>query len=118
MSYDIDLVNPVTRQVLVCREKHNAVGGTYVVGGTAKCSLNVTYNYADHYYRVFGEDGIRTIYGMTGKDSSVLLIKAINELGTDLSDNYWEPTEGNARWALVDLLGFALEFPDGVWQGD
>ena len=32
MSYDIDLVNPVTRQVLVCREKHNAVGGTYVVG--------------------------------------------------------------------------------------
>lgn len=36
----------------------------------------------------------------------------------DVDDNYWEPTEGNAKRALAGLLAFAQMRPDGVWAGD
>jgi len=60
MSYDIDLVNPVTGEVLQLNESHHMRGGTYALGGTTDASMNITYNYANHYKR-FGEEGIREI---------------------------------------------------------
>lgn len=118
MSYDIDLVDPVTKKVLQVQEPHYYAGGTYVMEGTPYLTLNITYNYAKHYYRVFGEKGIRTIYGMTAKESIPLLENAISQLGNDVSNNYWAPTEGNARKALNDLLAIARLALDGVWDGD
>jgi hypothetical protein len=47
-----------------------------------------------------------------------MLQNAINVLGDDVCDNYWEPTEGNAKRALVQLLALAQMRPDGVWAGD
>lgn len=95
-------------------------GGTYAIGGTTELWLNVTYNYAQFYYRddVFGEKGIRTIYGMTGAESIPILKKAIAALGDDVDDDYWKPTEGNAKLPLTQLLAFAQMRPDGVWAGD
>lgn len=118
MSYDISLLDPITKKIVEFEQPHCRKGGTYQAGGTCEAWLNVTYNYSKHYRKVFGDKGIRTIYGMTGEDSIPILEKAISLLGNDVADNYWEPTEGNAKKALYDLLTFAQLKPDGVWDGD
>lgn len=66
MSYDITLNDPVTGDTLLLDAPHNMRGGTFCVGGTARAWLNVTYNYAPHFLRALGPEGIRTLYGMTG----------------------------------------------------
>lgn len=118
MSYDIYLNDPVDGSTIVFDSPHQMRGGTYAMGGTSEAWLNVTYNYGKHYYRVFGEGGIRTIYGMTGAESIPVLKSAIDALGDDVSTDYWEATEGNAKRALCQLLAFAQMRPDGVWDGD
>lgn len=69
MSYDISLNEPISGETIKFETAHFVRGGTYAIGGTQEAWLNITYNYAKHYYRVFGEKGIRTIYGMTGAES-------------------------------------------------
>jgi hypothetical protein len=118
MSYDIELVDPVSKNVLHLESPHHMRGGTYAVGGTTEASLNVTYNYSKHLYRVMGEGGIRSIYGKSAVDSIPMLEKAIAQLGDDISEDYWEPTEGNVKRALLQLYTLAKMRPDGVWNGD
>lgn len=118
MSYDIYLNDPVTGKVIELDSPHHMRGGTYQLGGTTEAYLNVTYNYGKYYYDVIGDDGIRTIYGMTGYQSLPLLRSAASKLGDDKSDNYWEQTEGNAKAALLQLIALAEMRPDGVWDGD
>ena len=118
MSYDIQLVDPITRKTLHAQTPHQVAGGTYAMGGTTELWINITYNYGKHYRKVFGDDGIRTIYGMTGSASIPVIEAAIARLGDDVSDDYWEATEGNAKRALFNLLALAQLRPDGVWSGD
>ena len=119
MSYDIKLRDPVTREVIVLDAPHQMRGGTYVLGGTAEAWLNVTYNYGKHYRRVMdGEQGIRWLYGKTGAESIARLREAAAALGDDVTEDYWEATEGNAKAALLQLLAIAQIRPDGVWDGD
>ncbi len=123
MSYDIRLVDPVSRDPLQLDAPHHMRGGTYAIEGTTEAHLNVTYNYSDHFFRVFaiaggGLRGIRTIYGMTGAESIPVLDAAIAELDDDINNNYWNPTEGNAKRALMQLRALATLRPDGVWSGD
>ena len=136
MSYDISLTDPATGDVLTIDEPHHMRGGTYKLGGDTALSLNITYNYADWYYRddTFGtEEGIRALYEKTGLESIPLLEKAINtleNLDEDLSEEeirecrrqgaggYWTPTRKNAIKPLYQLLAMAKMRPDGVWEGD
>lgn len=140
MSYDISLVNPVTKETLQMDNPHQMKGGTFAMGGTTEMWLNVTYNYARWYYKdgVFplknGEKrGIRTIYGMSGAESIPVLKTAIGVLeglAEDISEEdreecekqgttgYWMPTRTNAIKPLYSLLAFAQLRPDGVWDGD
>lgn len=118
MSYNIELQDAITGAVLELDNAHHMRGGTYVLGGSASAELNITCNYAKHYYRVMGEKGIREIYGKTGAKSIPILKNAINTLGDDVDNNYWKPTEGNAKQALMQLLALATMRPDGVWAGD
>lgn len=140
MSYDITLCDPVTKEPLHAKFNHEMTGGTYAIGGTTELWLNVTYNYADWYYRdaVFAEtkeksEGIRTIYGMTGAESITVLEKAsavLESLDEDISEEerkereehgvtgYWMPTRENAIRPLYSLLAMAKIRPDGVWEGD
>lgn len=140
MSYDIYLIDPVTKETITTKFKHEMAGGTYAIGGTTTLWLNVTYNYADWYYRpgVFAETeseskGIRTIYGMTGAESISVLEKAITELESieeDISEEerkeceeqgatgYWMPNKENAIRPLHHLLAMAKIRPDGIWEGD
>ena len=118
MSYDINLCDPVTRDVLELDDPHDMRGGTYAMGGTTFCTLNVTYNYAPIFRRVLGDKGIRTIYGMMGAESIPVLQRAADQLGDDVTGNYWDDTEGNAKRALYKLIALAKLRPDGVWDGD
>lgn len=84
MSYDIRLIDPVTKETINFDTPHQMTGGTYAVGGTTEAWLNITFNYARWYYKdgVFpdkGEDnsGIRSIYGMSGSESIPVLEHAI-----------------------------------------
>jgi hypothetical protein len=117
MSYDIYLSDPLSGETLELPFEHHLKGGTYALGGTTLAELNVTYNYARH-YRGFGPKGIREIYGMTGAQSLQPLITVAESLGRDTSEDYWEPTEGNARQALIDLLSLARMLPHGIWRGN
>lgn len=119
MSYDITLKDPVTRRTIEFDEPHLLKGGNYAVGGTSEAWLNVTYNYAEHFYRIVDKDkGIRVLYGKTGAESIPILKNAITQLKDNVSDDYWESTEGNAKRALINLLAFAQLRPDGIWDGD
>ena len=118
MSYDISLREPVTGKTIELETRHQIRGGTYAIGGTQEAWLNITYNYSKYYYRVFGEKGIRTIYGMTGAESIPVIKAAMAQLSDDVSGDYWESTEGNAKQALAGLLAFAQMRPDGIWEGD
>lgn len=120
MGYDISLRHPETGSVLTADEPHQIRGGTYAIGGTEELWLKVTYNYAGHFQRVLGEDGIRSIYGLTGAESIPILDSAIAQLKDDVnpSDDYWAATEGNVKRALESLRELALMGPHGVWYGD
>ena len=141
MSYDISLIDPVTKEVLELDALHQMKGGTHALGGTKEAWLNITYNYSPWYYKseVFpvADDGkskgIRAIYGMTGAESIPVLRNAITVLEhitEDISDDerkeyekqgvagYWIPTRINAIRPLYSLLAFAQMRPDGLWEGD
>ena len=119
MSYDIRLCDPITNKTIEFAQNHYLTGGTYAVGGTREAWLNITYNYSPHFYRLIDEDdGIRTIYGMTGAQSIKVLDSAVQKLRDDISSDYWKPTEGNAKAALLKLIAMAEMRPDGVWVGD
>jgi hypothetical protein len=115
MSYDIDLCDPVSGETIELDEPHHMRGGTYAIGGTTDLHLNVTYNYGEHFRRLLGPSGIRTIYGLTGAQSIPLLREAASLLGDDVNDDYWKPTEGNAKRALLQLAAIAHMRPDGIW---
>lgn len=115
MSYDLSLVDPVSEETLQLESKHQMQGGTYAVGGTTEASLNITWNYGEFYYRIFGDDGIRTLHRKTGLESIPILEDAISKLGNETTDNYWDKTEGNAKRPLLQLLTLAKMRPDGVW---
>ena len=118
MSYDIDLLEPVTKEVIILDFTHQIRGGTYCVGGNNEAHLNITYNYAKHFYATLGENGIRTIYGMTGAESIPLLKNAVEQLSDEVDPDYWKATEGNAKKSLLGLLSLAQLRPDGMWDGD
>lgn len=118
MSYDIYLTDPITGETLHLDHPHHMRGGTYALGGTCKLHLNVTYNYSKHYYSAEHDNGIRTIYGMTGAASIPVLKAMAARLGDQRDDDYWKPTEGNAKAALLQLIALAEMRPDGIWQGD
>lgn len=127
MSYDIIIKDPETGETLQTEEPHGLVGGTYCIGGTRDLTLNITFNYSKFYYR---EDtlGVSTIVrekeprdgylhiiepergGLPGLEYCTIpearerVANAIAHLHGPRSADYWEPTEGNARAALVNLL--------------
>lgn len=109
MSYDIYLRDPHTNCEISIGE----------LGNELLLHIGVTYNYSFYYYRVISRDyGIRYLYDKSGRESIKILQDAIPQLGEDFDENYWTPTEGNARLVLEKMLSFALLAPHGIWTGD
>lgn len=112
MSYDVSLCDPVTGKTLESPERFEE-GGTYPLGGTTECSLNITYNYSE----VFGplvsdlhsKTAAETVGGLRG------FVAAWPDTRPYERD-YWAPTPGNARVAVERLITFADTHPNGVWS--
>lgn len=119
MSYDINLVDQ-DGDTIILDIAHHLMGGTHALGGTKEAWLNITYNYADHFYRVLGEKGIRSVYGKTGAEAAPILRAAAKQLGGVMGkgSDYWAPTKGNAAAALLDLAELCGLAPEGIVQGD
>ena len=132
MSYDVRFVDAEGEDIPL---EHDFRGGTYAIGGSATAELNITYNYARIFERVlntarpesafdkmFGgtkQSGIRALYGATAQAIIPRLEAATAMLTGDRGPDYWAPTEGNARAALLDLLAIARAVPpDAVFVGD
>lgn len=135
MSYDIYLLNPVTKETIKFDKPYDIQGGTYTIGGTSEAWLNITYNYSKWYYRrgIFARtkkdsEGIRTIYGLSGAESIPILDRAIKKLESipwkvpksmlEKDNGYWTPTKENAIKPLYQLKTMAEMCPDGIWDGD
>lgn len=118
MSYSLYLTDKQTGEVLTTSTRHILQGGNYCPYGTDEMWLNITYNYSPLYKRVIGPDGLHTLEGMTGEESLDILYDAVDKLGDDVVDNYWEPTEGNAKAALKNLIYLAERGPEGIWKID
>lgn len=117
MSYDIRIKCAHCHQTIRLDTPHDLRGGTYCVGGTTECWINITYNYGDHFRRVFNDKNIiQVLDGKSIVETIELIETAINQLCGEPSDDYWQPTEGNAKKSLQDLLALAKLAPGGVWQ--
>ena len=118
MSWWVYLEEPNGEPVEVA---HHAEGGTYVMGGITVAELNVTYNYGGQFREALPElegSGILKVmlHGKTGADTIPLLERVVEHCGTDQSDDYWEPTPGNAGHAAAIMLEWARQHPDGRWE--
>ena len=126
MSYDIDLLDPITKKVIEIKDAHFLRGGTYKMGGSTELSLNVTYNYSKILHQVLQpkttpsefKSGIRSLYGMTAFEATPILETAISTLKDDFDEDYWKPTEGNTKKALNNLLTMCKMRPDAIINGD
>ncbi len=117
MSFDIDLIDPKTKELAIV-DSH-CEGGTYCESGTPSASLNITYNYSEHFREALDkEKGLRWLYGKTGKQAVDRLTQAVIKLGVDRSENYWDSTPGNAGYALFILLQWATQHPKAIFKGD
>ena len=121
MSYDITIVDKDTKESLFVETQHDISGGTYAVGGTKELWMNITYNYAPFFREVFkehGERGIHCLDGMPVAETMSWIDNAIGQLKEDVTLNYWEPTEGNAKASLICLYRLAELGKDGIWEID
>jgi hypothetical protein len=83
-------------------------GGTFAIGGESTATVNVTYNYARHF-------PFRALHGRTGAETLPELEQAVEQLGTERSNDYWEPTPGNAGAAVALLRDWARQHPAATW---
>lgn len=97
--------------------ENHAEGGTYAIGGVPKAELNVTYNYSHHIKHATGwEDSLWDLDGKTAEEVVGTLRDAVDQLGTEQADDYWNDTPGNAGHALSILLEWAEEYPEATFE--
>lgn len=126
MSYDINLLDPITKEVIEINDAHFLRGGTYQMGGSKELTLNITYNYSEILHRVIQpkntpseyKTGIRSLYGTTALEAIPVLELAISNLKDDVDEDYWKATEGNTKRALNNLLTMCKMRPDAIVNGD
>ena len=141
MSYDIRLVDPVTKEPLHTKVNHDMRGGMYALGGTTELWLNITWNYAHYYYEstdgdprfahdeisayyadgttgpVKTEYGIRGIYGKTGAESIPMLEDMINKIESTYKDESGEwKTARRKRRVVYDEDGIRTKMD--VYEAD
>ena len=82
---------------------------------TRRLELDFTSNYGRHFKRVFGEEGMWSIRGLTGADAAPVLEFAARRLKDNTHPDHWKPTQGNAKQILLKMAAMSRMRPDGVW---
>lgn len=115
MSYDIDITQPKTTTI-TCNCCDNKIE---ISQEQKSLSTNLTYNYSTILYKLFGDEyGIRILYGKTGGESISILNEAIEKLKDDITNDRYQPTDGNVKECLKTMKKMAEELPTGIWDGD
>lgn len=112
MSYDIYFRDAVSEEIIILPYKHQMFCATYCLGGTKELRFNITFNYAGIYDQ-YGFH-VAQLSGLSAVAAMPILEGVISKLDDDVTDNYWEATEGNAKKALVSLLTMCQLRPDAV----
>jgi hypothetical protein len=117
MSYDVKFCQGELPCKLPFPPPH---GGTFCLDDDYhEAWLNITYNYSKIYYK-YGlsigklekpERGVRVLEGKSASQCVRILTSVIPQLGNETDSDYWKPTEGNAKRALVNLLSIAIAVP-------
>lgn len=142
MSYD--LYFKLNDETVILEQPLDIRGGTYAVGGTSEAWLNITWNYSGVFTELFGEGGIRTLYGKDAPTVAVDLTRALDTLSRmELTEVpctceksaavlgyshkaphyplscYWAVTRANVREALLNLWRLAHAVPaEAMLTGD
>lgn len=119
MSYDVKIVD-TDGQSMQTAKRHEIRGGTYCVGGTHELRLNITYNYAPYFYKAFGEQGIRSLYGKKVADTVDSIAKAIQAVGEmeDIEDRQkarFDEIAARSVTADHEAIGLRVWEPDNYW---
>lgn len=96
----------------VCIVPPHREGANYAIDGETEAELSVTYNYNGLFREALDPQGLRWLNGKIARDCIERLEHAIEALGTTPSDDYWQPTPGNAGYALSILLSWARLHPE------
>lgn len=116
MGYDIKLLDKNKQIVKSERALYN-LGGYFTKDGIYDMECGITYNYSSILKKVFpGTEGIRYLNNKIAESTYSVLDNAIKQLKDDYSDDYFEPTEGNVKQALLSLYQMALRNPNAIWQ--
>jgi len=119
MGWDIDLlVDGKPAQV----EPHETgsirvakmVDGDLVPTSTCDATCCLTYNYS-RLYSLAGFN-LREMNGKKASDTISDMESVVEKLGTRKDDDYWKDTPGNAGAGLAQLLSWAKQCPDGIWE--
>jgi hypothetical protein len=102
MSYDVDIIDPHTKEVVSIEKKHDLRGGIFVVGGTRELTYNITYNYCVNYDACLFS--IHDLNKKTIKETMGKLKEVEYKLQGKPDDNYWKSSDGNAKKAVQDLI--------------
>ncbi len=116
-SWD-EAVEHFRRQKVHLAQKHYITGGMFAVGGTDDPWLHVTFNYAEAFCKFLGGDGINDFHDRPVRETLPKLIEAVSNMHGEPDDDYWKPTEGNARAALMNMIQLACLSPEtlnGYW---
>ena len=130
MGYSIDIVNKHTkRTVRISDSCFNDIdissfddyGSTICIDGTDRLSTNITYNYAPFFKKAFGENGIRSIYGISFNEAvhklqhAERIFSSADEHDIKWVIEYEDPTEQEKK-QFEQILQCKWERPSGYWE--
>lgn len=116
MGYDIKLLDK-NKKIVQSERALYSLGGYFDKTGIHEMECGITYNYSSVLNKVFPDSkGIKYLNNRIARDTYSVLGNAINKLQDNYSNDYFEPTEGNVKKALLSLYQMALRKPDAVWQ--
>lgn len=102
MSYDIRLLDPVTKEAILFDDLLLVKKGTYCFGASS-AYVNIPESIMDYPW-------IYYLNGLTGANSIQILEAEMDQLedGKSIDDN--------VKWYLLQLLVIAKMRPDGIWE--
>lgn len=114
MSYDCTILHKDGSPYMVA---FAPAGGTYRLDPPSyvEAWFNITYNYSKFIYKVL-DGGIPGLDGKCVDDTIAAIRTAVSRLEGEPDEDYWKPTEGNAKKALQGLLVLAVQCPGGIWE--
>lgn len=124
MSYDIAIICKCCEQPLKFETPQHLVASnvpfdpvTETILPRSEAKTNITFNYGKHFRVALGGEGVYSLHGKPVAETLSALREAISKLGEDVTDNYWDATEGNAKRALETLVQMAEAVGvKGYWQ--